>query len=403
MSSNLSIPYYNYGYSGTSMPSCNTVPQVVTAPMGNQGYYNEPEEDTFMSAMGGAPLMAAIEGRGVIAHPFQSFRAAKEAQQTFRTLSRLKNVKALNSTQIAEAYNTLYRTGRYTDAVLGAGRTGKEVATLRHYITDTQRAYKAALKSGNTAKAAQEAAKLAHVMDNGRKSILPWKKVVSARDLISGANAAGKEASTAARAARTVTRGARTASAATKATGAAAEAATAVTTKGLWKGFKAGGGPVMFAIEALCEAPEVYTAFSEGGFSEGMVQTGKSAVKAGASAAGWVGGAALGGKAGAAIGTAICPGIGTAIGAAIGSIIGGFGGSWLGTKTAKAVTGKSFTEKQAMRQQMQPQMPTQMQGANPFGTPQMGGANEINLSGINFNSPNPYLRDLILYQNAMAR
>ena len=193
---------------------------------------------------------------------------------------------------------------------------------------------------------------------------------------------------------------------ANRAAGAFASSATAtskITAGGLWRGFKAGGGPLMFGVEMLCEAPEMYTAFSQGGFSEGVKQTAKSAVKAGASAGGWVGGAALGGKAGAAIGTAICPGIGTAIGAAIGGIIGGIGGSWLGRKTAKAVTGKDFTEKMAAQQQMQPQFAGNPQagGASCGGNPQ-GGNGDIDLSGLNFNSPNPYLARLIAYKQAMA-
>ncbi len=115
---------------------------------------------------------------------------------------------------------------------------------------------------------------------------------------------------------------------------------------------KTGGFKGMAIFSSLFELPELYSAFSKGGFGEGVKQTGKSAVKVAADSAGWaigsVGGGAIGAKIGFAIGTAI-PGVGNllgvGLGAAVGTIIGGLSGSWIGRKTSKAIVGKSFSEK----------------------------------------------------------
>lgn len=120
---------------------------------------------------------------------------------------------------------------------------------------------------------------------------------------------------------------------------------------------KSGGFKGMAIFSALFELPELISAYSQGGVGEGLAQTVKSGVKVAGDAAGWALGSAGGAKAGAAIGTMICPGLGTGIGAAIGAIVGGLGGSWIGRRTAKAVTGKSFNEKMA-EQQAQQQKPS---------------------------------------------
>ena len=159
----------------------------------------------------------------------------------------------------------------------------------------------------------------------------------------------------------------------------AANIANATTTAGkawAWtKGaLKSGGFKGMAIFSALFELPELYSAYSQGGVGEGLAQTVKSGVKVAGDAAGWALGAAGGAKAGAAIGTMICPGLGTGIGAAIGTIIGGLGGSWIGRKTAKAVTGKSFNEKLAEQQEQQQMQPSYdyQPGYNPFMQPSYG-------------------------------
>lgn len=148
-----------------------------------------------------------------------------------------------------------------------------------------------------------------------------------------------------------------------------AQATTATGKAWAWtKGaLKSGGFKGMAIFSALFELPELISAYSQGGVGEGLTQTVKSGVKVAADSAGWAIGSVGGAKAGAAIGTMICPGIGTGIGAAIGAIVGGLGGSWIGRKTAKAVTGKSFNEKMAERQnqQMQPYN-NYPPGFNPF-------------------------------------
>ena len=122
---------------------------------------------------------------------------------------------------------------------------------------------------------------------------------------------------------------------------------------------KTGGFKGMAIFATLFELPELFSAFKKGGVGEGIKQVGKSAVKVAADSAGWavgsVGGGAVGAKLGFMLGTAV-PGIGNmlgaSIGAALGTIIGGIGGSWICGKTAKSVIGKSFTEKQAEKEQI---------------------------------------------------
>lgn len=69
------------------------------------------------------------------------------------------------------------------------------------------------------------------------------------------------------------------------------------------------------------EAPNIIRAFSEGGITTGLVETGKAALKLG----GFAVGAAIGGTLGP-----------------VGSIVGGFIGGWIADK----ILGKSYTEKQ---------------------------------------------------------
>lgn len=93
--------------------------------------------------------------------------------------------------------------------------------------------------------------------------------------------------------------------------------------KGLGKGIAKKMPFIGAALTVLFEAPNLYTAFKEGGFSAGMKEVGGATVELGCMAAG------------AAIGSAICPGVGTIIG----GIVGAIGGSLL--------RGKTYTEKKA--------------------------------------------------------
>lgn len=92
-----------------------------------------------------------------------------------------------------------------------------------------------------------------------------------------------------------------------------------------------GGTGAMAIVEGILEAPTVIETYKTLGAGKGTKQLGKSAVKVGASVAGY----AIGAKAGAAIGTAICPGLGTVIGLGVGLL-----GSWLFGKAATAIVGK---------------------------------------------------------------
>ncbi len=93
--------------------------------------------------------------------------------------------------------------------------------------------------------------------------------------------------------------------------------------KGLGKGIAKKMPFIGAALTVLFEAPNLYTAFKEGGFSAGMKEVGGATVELGCMAAG------------AAIGSAIFPGVGTIIG----GIVGAIGGALL--------RGKTYTEKKA--------------------------------------------------------
>lgn len=110
------------------------------------------------------------------------------------------------------------------------------------------------------------------------------------------------------------------------------------------------GAGFMAVIDGAMELfTEVVPAFSKGGIGEGSKQLGKSALKVGASTAGFVVGEAGGQVVGAAIGTAICPGIGTAIGGFIGGLFGGMFASSVAGNVVKSVTGETFSETQAKK------------------------------------------------------
>ena len=110
------------------------------------------------------------------------------------------------------------------------------------------------------------------------------------------------------------------------------------------KGFIKGGGALTAAIEFGFEVPDIVQTFRECGSAKGWKQVGKSATVAVASGVGYAAGAAAGGKLGAAIGTCIGGPIGTVVGGAIG-IACGLIGSWVCSKVAKEVVGKSELEK----------------------------------------------------------
>lgn len=119
------------------------------------------------------------------------------------------------------------------------------------------------------------------------------------------------------------------------------------------KAFNTSGAGFFMMIDGVMALfTDVVPAFTQGGITEGLKQTGKSAVKVGASAAGWAVGATAGKSAGAWIGGAIgsiFPGAGTVIGAAIGSFIGDMVGGTIGSaiagKVTEKVVGEDYTDK----------------------------------------------------------
>ncbi len=117
---------------------------------------------------------------------------------------------------------------------------------------------------------------------------------------------------------------------------------------------KKGNAGAMALFDGAIELfTQVAPAFKNGGFSEGMKQLGKSALKVGATTLGFIAGEAGGKAIGAAIGTAICPGVGTLIGGFLGGLVGGIFGSSIAGGIAKKVTGKSYSEEVAETQKQE--------------------------------------------------
>lgn len=333
---------------------CDNVSQNIprfNMPQVNKVQVDADEDSLGSSIMGSAMFMGPIMARHTIAHPFVSAKAAGKASKAFNELMKSESFAALPKSQQAEAFSTLYKESQLGSQVIKSGlRSAEETKTLAKALGDSKRAYVSALKTGDSIVAAQEAAKITEITNTGRKSIIPFVKAKDAATVLEKATKAGEAAAETAKAASTLT----------AATSSASKAAKALTwSKGA---FKTGGGPLMLAIEGVAETPEVLTAFSEGGFGEGVKQTAKSGVKVAASTAGWCLGAKGGASVGLAIGSAICPGIGTAIGSALGLIIGGVAGSWAASKAAKAVVGKSYSEKMEAAQQQALMMPQMMPG-----------------------------------------
>ena len=124
----------------------------------------------------------------------------------------------------------------------------------------------------------------------------------------------------------------------------AATAAKAAGKSGLWAGIKGGGKallkkmPLIGAVLTVAlEAPNIISAFKDGGFKAGMKEIGGAGVELGCMAGG------------AAIGSAICPGIGTAIGA----VVGGFVGMFARGKTHSEKKAEKEAEAQAQAQAQQ--------------------------------------------------
>lgn len=338
----------------------NSVPTTVTSSIQmcpQQAVPCSQEPSLTSQITGGVVLMAPIAGRHVIAHPLRSWNALERTNAMFNQLKSADAFAKLTKLEQGKAYMNLYKVNQMGYKVIQPGlRSVAETKQLGSALAQSRKAYMAALKAGDSAAVASEAAKMSKIYELGKKGMFGTPK--AAGEVLAAANEAG-------------------AAAAKAALTAGAEGATGFTTasalawgKNAWK---TGGGTAMACIEGGIETfTEVIPAFSEGGFGEGVVQTGKSAVKVAGSVGGWCLGAKAGAAAGAAIGTAICPGIGTAIGSVLGGLICGIAGSWLGNKTAKAVTGKSWSEKkEAMAQTgpSQPQFQTQPQFAtqnNPF-------------------------------------
>lgn len=342
--------------------------------------------------LGAGAFMGAIQVTPKAIHPIKSFNAAKQASAAYKDLAASEAFQKLSPLEKSKAYSTLFNTERLQGKVLKEGlRSAKETQTLKKAINTATNSYKAALKAGNTAQAAQHAQELNTIISAGKKQ--GWfsrtikklfsggkqaaPKVVDCAEVLKQAKTAGTAANTAAKAAAAT----------------AAEATTKTAKAGNWfkSAIKSGGFKGMAIIEGVLETvTEVIPAFSHSA-SSGVKQTAKSAVTVAASATGWCVGAKAGASAGAAIGTAIFPGIGSAIGGVIGGLAGGIIGSWGARKVSKAVVGKSFSEQQEEQEKLtQAKMLQQIQ-AQPLQTQAQTGT--INQNPFGYAS-NPFINDL---------
>lgn len=111
------------------------------------------------------------------------------------------------------------------------------------------------------------------------------------------------------------------------------------------KAFKGSGAGICLALEGVMAlVTDVIPAFKYGGFGEGVKQTAKSAVKVGASTAGFVLGDKAGAAIGGAIGTIFGP-VGTMVGGIVGGLVGGLIGSAVSGKVAEKIVGEDYTDK----------------------------------------------------------
>lgn len=337
-------------------------------------------ESSLASEVGGTALfMGGITAAPKIVHPKNTIGAYKYAQDAMKTAINAGVTKEAAGANWSKAFNAHFKGNKF------GLDSAKELSKLNKEYAKTLASYKKALKSGNLAEIAKYEAQLETMQNLSKKPIFfqRWfgiKNTKTAEEVVKAGKEAGKAA---AKTAQTATTTATTGTKTVKETLAAAKnslksikdvktavqvgkSAAGATAIKAWNGTKnalrTGGAGTMAVIEGAIEGfTEVLPAFTEGGMKEGIKQTAKSTVTVGGSVVGWCVGAKAGGSLGATIGTLICPGIGTAIGGFIGSIVGGAAASWAGRKAAKAITGKSYSEKKAEQEQTQQAQAQQVQ------------------------------------------
>ena len=374
--SNMYIPNYDYNSSRNSVPSNVSVP-IQVAPQQLVEAQEEPSLGSQLTS--GVAFMAPIAGYNVWRHPLYTKGALSRTNLLYKDLLKNDAFSKLGRMEQGQAYMNLFK----------VNQMGFKVQSPELYkeLAKSRRLYLDALKAGDKGQAAYQSAKMSKIYELGKTGWFgkaPQSAKIGTEAALKAANEAGAAASKIA-----LETGAKVAEGASKFSTASALAWG----KSAWK---TGGGTVMACLEGGIETfTEVIPAFSEGGFGEGVAQTAKSAVKVGASVGGWVVGAKAGAAAGAAIGS-IFPGAGTAIGAAIGGLIGGIFGSWGGNKIAKAVTGKSWSEKrEEMAMNQQPQFQPQVAGNNPF-KPSFSG-NPFGQTAIKLDPSLPTLQEMSYY------
>lgn len=132
------------------------------------------------------------------------------------------------------------------------------------------------------------------------------------------------------------------------------------------------GNLLMVALEA----PNIYRAFTQGGVTEGVVETGKAALKLGAFTVG------------AALGTLIPLPF-------VGSLIGGFAGQWVADK----LLGKSFTERQEEAEAAKKGQPNPAENATIQGQNNAAVNNQANIAAA---GQNPYMNNDFMANQAGA-
>ena len=308
-------------------------------------------EESLSSALVFGSAFMGIPHVKKLVHPKTTINCIKDTNAIFKDIKNIeafKNLpKELQGTAYADFFNMSWKGQKLNPA-------------LKDTLKTVSENYQAALKSGNPADIAKYSEEMKTILSEGKKR--NWisrgynkllgrsaEKFKKTETVLKTAKEAGETAQKASIAAKTAAETAKTA-------GKTAQALN-------WtkNALKTGGFKGMAIFSGIIESfTEVLPAFSKGGSSEGVKQVAKSAVTVTADAAGWAIGAKAGASIGAAIGS-IFPGAGTAIGGAIGGIIGGIAGAFCTRKVAKAVVGKSFSEKAAAKEKMAEKIAEQQQ------------------------------------------
>lgn len=311
-----------------------TMPSLTEAGFNVDGAAAVPvEQPTLMDEVKGNVMFGgAFAAFPLVATPFQSIKATGTAAKMIDGKAMMKAGSSAEG--VAKAYSEAHRIARNTKSIYSVStRTVAENDQIMNLLKTLRENHKKALIAGDKAMAEACANDMRTIISRAKKpSICFWKKPMAFKDITKGLTTVAESG---------------------------AIKSDIKLPKSLTQTMKSAKAGAVIAV--ALEAPEVITAFAQGGAKEGLKQTGKSAVTATAGTAGWWAGAKVGGVVGAKVGAAIGAwfggvgaGPGAAIGGLVGGLIGGAIGMWGANKAAKAVVGESFSEKQARMAQQNP-------------------------------------------------